>query len=409
MALPPSFGEESRFGFDELFFSRTNLKGIIQSGNSVFQRVSKYDWDEMLLKPHSLIRHPGMPRGVFHLFWDTILSNQDVGAYVVNQAKDGSYYWVFAIASPTDDGFLSVRLKPGSSIFQTVQKKYAELLEIERSRKISPAESHALLLDEIQKLGFHDYSHFMTEALRQEIEHRQSQMNQEPVPIISQLREILEMDENLQKKCDDIFAAYGLNALVPLNLEIQAARIGREAASIGVISSQYESIAQGIQEDITKFMEAGERVREKVSGCQFDVCHSLLQDEMLSFFKKETKETPIDKDKEISLLQESKKKVLLKARTSLASVEEEFGRFKAAHESIRKKSAALEIIAITGKIEIAKVKRDSSELQGLLEDLNKFKTTLRDCLKSIDEIGDQLIDRVYRIKMKVEQNSRLAI
>lgn len=92
MNTSSSFTNESFFNFDELFFSRTNSKGIIQSGNSVFQHVSKYEWDEILNKPHNVIRHSAMPRGVFHLLWETILGGSPIGAYVVNQAKDGSFY-----------------------------------------------------------------------------------------------------------------------------------------------------------------------------------------------------------------------------------------------------------------------------------------------------------------------------
>ncbi len=135
MVMGALLGKESDFGFEELFFSRTSTKGIIESGNSVFQRVSKYEWDEILSKPHSLVRHPAMPRGVFHLLWEEILSGRPVGAYVVNRAKDGSHYWVFALVTPTDDGFLSVRIKPSSAIFEIAKEKYSELLEVENSQK----------------------------------------------------------------------------------------------------------------------------------------------------------------------------------------------------------------------------------------------------------------------------------
>ncbi len=128
------FEKESDFKFNELFFSRTNKKGIVLSGNSVFQRVSKYNWDEFLNKPHNVIRHPGMPRGVFYLFWDYILSDKLTGAYVVNKSKDDSYYWVYALVSPIENGFLSIRLKPSSPIFDLVKIKYAELLKIEKEK-----------------------------------------------------------------------------------------------------------------------------------------------------------------------------------------------------------------------------------------------------------------------------------
>ena len=34
--------QEAPFSFEELFFSRTDARGIILAGNSVFQRISQY-------------------------------------------------------------------------------------------------------------------------------------------------------------------------------------------------------------------------------------------------------------------------------------------------------------------------------------------------------------------------------
>ncbi|NPA16754.1 MAG: chemotaxis protein, partial [Aquificae bacterium] len=44
---------ESPFNPDEMFFSITDLKGIILSGNDVFVRVSKYSRDELVGSPHN--------------------------------------------------------------------------------------------------------------------------------------------------------------------------------------------------------------------------------------------------------------------------------------------------------------------------------------------------------------------
>lgn len=76
---------ERQFEFEELFFSRTTLSGVIQSGNSVFRKISAFDWSDLINKPHSLIRHPDMPRGVFFLFWETLKSGKPIGAYVKNR------------------------------------------------------------------------------------------------------------------------------------------------------------------------------------------------------------------------------------------------------------------------------------------------------------------------------------
>ena len=392
------FANESRFDFEELFFSRTNSKGIIQSGNSVFQHVSKYDWEEILYKPHSVIRHPAMPRAVFHLLWETILSGKPIGAYVVNEAKDGSFYWVFALVSPIEDGFLSVRLKPSSPIFETVKQKYADLLELEKNKKNSPKESQEILLEEIKKLNFRSYHHFMTEALTQELECRQEKLNREPIRVISQLREVLNLGTQLQGKCEEIFSAYHKSALIPLNLEVLAAKIGAEAAPIAVVSSQYDDIAKQIQAETKKFLSAGNLVQEKVEECRLDVCNSLLQKEMFDFYKDEKKETPIDKSIEMRLLEDLSKHGIEEAKSSLTAIDVEFSQFKVVYEEVRKLATALEIVSLTGKIEAVKVKHSSQELLGLLNDLMVFKASLKKSLKEIDEIGNDLISQTHEMK-----------
>ena len=113
---------ESPFALSELFFSRTDLRGVIHSGNRVFTRVSGYTAAELAGRPHNIIRHPEMPRAVFELLWENLKADRPICAYVKNMAKDGSYYWVFASVYPVPGGYLSIRLKPTSAIFATDRK-----------------------------------------------------------------------------------------------------------------------------------------------------------------------------------------------------------------------------------------------------------------------------------------------
>ena len=99
-AIRPT-GVENLLGEEELIVSKTDLKGRITYANDVFIRMAKYSYAELMGAPHSAIRHPDMPRCVFKLLWDTLQSRQEIFAYVVNLAKDGSHYWVFAHVTPS--------------------------------------------------------------------------------------------------------------------------------------------------------------------------------------------------------------------------------------------------------------------------------------------------------------------
>ena len=80
-------GEEVRFGLEDIIVSKTDAKGRITYVNRVFLDVSGYTRNELLGQPHSIIRHPDMPAGVFKLLWDTIQGGHEIFAYVKNSAK----------------------------------------------------------------------------------------------------------------------------------------------------------------------------------------------------------------------------------------------------------------------------------------------------------------------------------
>ncbi len=94
---------ESPFELNELFFSITDPKGVILTGNDVFVKVSKMSKEELIGKPHNIIRHPDMPRAIFKALWSTIKAGRPFVGYVKNMAKDGSYYWVLAAVYPVMD------------------------------------------------------------------------------------------------------------------------------------------------------------------------------------------------------------------------------------------------------------------------------------------------------------------
>ena len=96
-------GVERYFDDSEIIVSKTDLKGRIKYANNVFLKIAGYSEQEILGQPHSIIRHPDMPRCIFKLLWDTLQGGQEIFAYVVNRCKNGDHYWVNAHVTPSFD------------------------------------------------------------------------------------------------------------------------------------------------------------------------------------------------------------------------------------------------------------------------------------------------------------------
>ncbi|MEC7963530.1 MAG: PAS domain-containing protein, partial [Pseudomonadota bacterium] len=153
-----STDEEEAYGIEELFFSRTDERGIIQSYNDTFERIAGFAPGELMGAPHKLVRHGDVPKAVFWLLWNGLKAGVPVGAYVKNRTKSGKYYWVYAVASPISGGFLSVRMKPSSQLFAQVQELYQAALRDEQELGLSAEDSAHRLLKQLQGLGFPTYA-----------------------------------------------------------------------------------------------------------------------------------------------------------------------------------------------------------------------------------------------------------
>lgn len=159
-AVTPT-GRERTFGVDEIIVTKTDLTGHITYANDVFLRVSALDERETIGQPHSIIRHPDMPKAIFGLLWDEIQAGREIFAYVINLAADGAHYWVFAHVTPTFEhgkivGYHSNRRVPDPEAVRQVSTLYAKLLEAERPHRRPSdaiAASNALLGQILSEAG----------------------------------------------------------------------------------------------------------------------------------------------------------------------------------------------------------------------------------------------------------------
>ncbi len=92
---------------DELIVSRTDLKGNITYANETFSQISGYEVEELIGKPHNIVRHPDMPKKIFKELWKTLQEGKSWSGFIKNLRKDRGYYWVYAqISAVKKDGKL---------------------------------------------------------------------------------------------------------------------------------------------------------------------------------------------------------------------------------------------------------------------------------------------------------------
>jgi PAS domain S-box-containing protein len=124
---------ELKLDKDTMIVSETDSKGIVRYVNDVFCSFAEYSKDEILGKPHNIVRHPDMPKVAFSGLWDTIKRGQTWNGIVKNLSKHGNYYWVNATVFTSKDKegnlkYISVRTKATDEEVKKAEDLYKTLI-----------------------------------------------------------------------------------------------------------------------------------------------------------------------------------------------------------------------------------------------------------------------------------------
>ena len=82
MNRPNPIDKEVDWDKSRTIMSRTDIYGTIDYVNQVFVDVCGYSEKELLGAPHSIIRHPDMPKILFKHLWDHIQQGLNFHAVV---------------------------------------------------------------------------------------------------------------------------------------------------------------------------------------------------------------------------------------------------------------------------------------------------------------------------------------
>ncbi|MEW6444664.1 MAG: PAS domain-containing protein [Pseudomonadota bacterium] len=149
--------------------SRTDTRGKIMFANPTMMRIAGYEKDELIGAPHSILRHPDMPRSVFYVMWDMIQRGEEFYGFVKNRAKSGDHYWVFTrvgARKETDgsiSGYSSVRIAPKRQFLPEWEDVYAHIRAVEAKfpRDEQCAEGAKVIMAYLAKRGYNNLTDYV--------------------------------------------------------------------------------------------------------------------------------------------------------------------------------------------------------------------------------------------------------
>ena len=110
-------GDEIVLNENTFLVSETDENGIIISVNSDFCKISGYNLDELLGKPHNIIKHQDIPKDILNDLKNSTKNGATWKGIIKNKTKDSTkFYWTFTIIVPVRDKyqkrFLCLGVKP---------------------------------------------------------------------------------------------------------------------------------------------------------------------------------------------------------------------------------------------------------------------------------------------------------
>lgn len=388
-------GKEADFRLNELFFSRTDPGGIIKAGNSIFQRVSEYEAQDLWDKPHKLIRHPDTPRGVFYKLWSTIKAGQPIGAYVKNSSRSGKYYWVYAVVAPVDGGYLSIRLKPTSSLFDKVRDLYIVQAGRERTEGLDPAQSADEIDQALGKLGFESYEAFMSQALKQELDARDRGLGRSTSTLSSNFDRLHKSANVLLDDIKAISASLDSVKNTPFNLRIFASQMGDEGEGLAVIAANYVTLLEELRALLSEFDNTATDIANSLDEALLLNFIVQLQREMIDFFQSEEGATDgVDKEAETDQLERLSGTFNERAQLALNTVRARCMNLPGACQAMKRQATALDVIRLMAKVEMSNNDQNSGIILELEQRLEACQETLQSALNNIARESMQTLNAI---------------
>jgi len=378
------------FATAEMFFSRTDERGVILAGNSVFRRISGFRWDEMRNAPHKIVRHPDMPKAVFWLMWDRLKRGLPVGAYVKNRTKSGGHYWVYAMVTPIEGGYLSVRQRPEAGDLSAVEDLYAAIRAREREGDVDAAASARHLLDALAGRGARNYGHFMALSAVQETLARDEVMGRAPSPDVRNLSGLIDTASEMLGKAADVQEKFRHIRAFPINLGIQSSRLAGVGQLFGAISGDYARFCKSIESKLGTFLEGTTEVADRMAEAAFRFCAARAQAEMADLFAGEASGND-DLAGEIARLRDQAAAFRASTAEALSETEATAHAFGRVNGDVNWLVGGLDVVRTLGMIETSRLHEQGATLHKMMAEAAAFGAQILDQLAVLKDLNDTVL------------------
>ncbi len=117
----------------DIIISETDPYGTILYANDNFCAISGFSMEELVGSPHKIIRHPSMPKELFHFLWATLRKGEVFRGIIKNQTKDQLHYWVNSTILPVFENGKVVKYTAGRHLI-TDDKLAEELYNLQAQK-----------------------------------------------------------------------------------------------------------------------------------------------------------------------------------------------------------------------------------------------------------------------------------
>ncbi|MFN3607257.1 MAG: hypothetical protein ACK4SS_08715, partial [Cypionkella sp.] len=326
---------------------------------------------------------------------------------------DGRGYWVIALLMPLEDGYLSVRIKPISPLFDNIKHIYADISAAEQSEGISIETSQERLVAAICNMGYANYDAFMMDAFSQEFKQRSLAISPKLKGYFGDVERIIGALRQIETCQGALLGAVESLRDLPTNMRIVASRLEPSGGPLSAMSDIYNSTSSVLFREITEFAlgqnSISKRMRASFERAIFlrNAC-LLLGETVASTAKEDLQAHGVDTKAEAEILANLMMVYEAQDRAALQQAERLAQEMNRASYDLRRSMLGLDTIRVMGLVESGRLGPEGSRIGATMDQIGQCHDEIVKLLQRIKDSASIVNAGVTGLRMYRQKPAALA-